>query len=111
MEEVFVIFEGVLAPEKSALSHLIAKFLYEHRELYENSDVLELGTGSGCIAVSLAKSLPQAKITATDISEKALAVARENAELNENADTSTKNQVGRPKGIPQSEYQKATIKP
>jgi release factor glutamine methyltransferase len=44
--------------------------------------ILELGTGSGCVAVSLAKFLPEAKIYASDISEKALEIARENARLN-----------------------------
>lgn len=44
--------------------------------------ILELGTGSGCIAVSLAKSLGDVNVTATDISEKALEIARENASLN-----------------------------
>jgi len=42
-------------------------------------NILEIGTGSGCIALTLAKLLPEALITATDISEKALAVAQENA--------------------------------
>jgi len=41
--------------------------------------VLELGTGSGAIAVALAKERPRLKIVATDISEAALAVARRNA--------------------------------
>ena len=45
-------------------------------------NILDLGTGSGCIAISLAKLLPNAKITATDISDRALAVALRNAELN-----------------------------
>lgn len=45
-------------------------------------EILELGTGSGCIAVSLAKFLPQAKITAVDISSDALSAAKENALLN-----------------------------
>jgi len=44
--------------------------------------LLELGTGSGAIAVALAKENPQLNIIATDISEKALAIAKENAELN-----------------------------
>ncbi len=41
--------------------------------------VIDLCTGSGCIAVSLAKELPAAQVFATDVSAKALTVARENA--------------------------------
>jgi len=40
---------------------------------------LEIGTGSGCIAISLAKSIPDLQIIATDISLQALQVAKENA--------------------------------
>ena len=46
-------------------------------------EVLDVGTGSGCIAVSIAKLLPDTKVSACDVSEAALAVARENAELNQ----------------------------
>jgi len=42
--------------------------------------VLDIGTGSGCIAVTLQKLLPQAAVTATDISEAALSVAQQNAD-------------------------------
>jgi len=47
-----------------------------------NVTMLEIGTGSGCIAISLAKLLSHARITATDISRAALEVAGRNAELN-----------------------------
>jgi release factor glutamine methyltransferase len=38
--------------------------------------VLDIGTGSGCIAISLAKNMPNAKVYAIDVSEKALATAK-----------------------------------
>ena len=49
--------------------------------------ILDIGTGSGCIAVSLAKLLPGVEITGVDISEEALSIARINAELNKVSET------------------------
>jgi len=49
-------------------------------------NILDMCTGSGNIAISLAKLLPQATIVAVDISEEALLVAQENSRINETAD-------------------------
>ncbi|MDP9098109.1 MAG: peptide chain release factor N(5)-glutamine methyltransferase [Verrucomicrobiota bacterium] len=45
-----------------------------------NSQILDVGTGSGVIALSVAANFPDARVIATDISDDALALARENAE-------------------------------
>ncbi len=49
-------------------------------------ETLDIGTGSGCIAVALAKNLTDAAIVATDLNAAALELARENAKLNDVAD-------------------------
>ncbi len=63
-------------PETEELVRLILK------EDLDGKEILDIGTGSGCIAVSLAKNLPNAKVSALDISSDALKVAEENANLN-----------------------------
>lgn len=72
--------EAVLIPrfETEELVNLILEDV--SRELALN--ILELGTGSGAIAVALAKHLKQAKMVATDISAEALELARRNAQRN-----------------------------
>ncbi|MEJ2485042.1 MAG: peptide chain release factor N(5)-glutamine methyltransferase [Anaerolineales bacterium] len=52
----------------------------------QRTRIAEVGTGSGCIAISIAANVPGAKITATDISPEAIAVAEKNAALHQVCD-------------------------
>lgn len=77
----FLVNENTLIPrpETEELVELIINDAKVNRETFR---VLDIGTGSGCIAVSLARNIPNAKVFAIDVSEKALATAQKNAELN-----------------------------
>ena len=76
-------------PETEILTETALKIAYRLSRIAYRLEILDLGTGSGCIAVSLAKYLDNAKITATDISEKALEAAMDNARLNKASDKIT----------------------
>jgi len=52
-------------------------------ERLKDLKILDIGTGSGCIAISLAKNIVNAEVFAIDVSEKALATAQKNAEINQ----------------------------
>lgn len=74
----FAVGEGVLIPrgETEELVEWVAS------EIAADTAILDVGTGSGAIAVSLAKKLPDSEIYAVDVSPEALAAARRNAETN-----------------------------
>lgn len=66
-------------PETEEMTHLVINnYRFEQKQI----SILDVGTGSGCIAVSLKKNLPSAKVIALDISEEALEIARINAITN-----------------------------
>lgn len=76
----FFINENVLVPrpDTETLVECALNFV-KHVRSKKRIHLLEIGTGSGCIAIALKKNLPHADITATDISKTALVVARQNA--------------------------------
>ncbi|TGN24310.1 peptide chain release factor N(5)-glutamine methyltransferase [Empedobacter tilapiae] len=75
--DFFFVNENTLIPrpETEELIELIRNDYFQSQDL----SIIDLGTGSGCIPISLAKLFPKAKISALDISEKALKIATLNA--------------------------------
>lgn len=75
----FLVGRGALIPRPETAE------LVERACSYATADfsgaILDIGTGTGCIALSLALALPGARVTAWDVSPEALAVARRNADL------------------------------
>ncbi len=74
----FYVNPGVLIPRPE--TELLVEKVLEMAQKRVVSTIAEVGTGSGAIAISLALSLPQAKIYATDISDAALRVAKINCQ-------------------------------
>jgi release factor glutamine methyltransferase len=72
----FAVREGVLIPRPE--TEQLVEWAIKRAKRYAHARILDLCTGSGCIAISLAHAFPQATVTAIDLSSDALAVAREN---------------------------------
>jgi len=79
----FFVNENVLIPRPET-EELVSWIINEvkNQKLKAKSNILDIGAGSGCIPISLAKNLPNATISAIDISLEALKTSTENAKLN-----------------------------
>ena len=78
----FLVNENVLIPRPET-EELVELILVESRKSkVESLSILDIGTGSGCIPVSLKKNLPSTEVFTIDVSTNALEVAQKNAEIN-----------------------------
>ncbi|GEC77958.1 peptide chain release factor N(5)-glutamine methyltransferase [Flavobacterium aquatile] len=80
----FLVNENTLIPRpetEELVEWIIESTNYELQ--ITNLKIVDIGTGSGCIAISLAKNFLNAEVSAVDVSEKALATANKNADINE----------------------------
>jgi release factor glutamine methyltransferase len=77
----FIVNEDVLIPRRET-EELVEQVLYYYDDHFKGQkvDLCDIGTGSGCIAITLAKEESNLNVVAADISEKALEVARKNNE-------------------------------
>lgn len=74
----FTVTPDVLIPRPET-EELVALIIKENKNQFVNPRILDIGTGSGCIAISLAKHFPTNYVVAIDKSDKALKVAKDNA--------------------------------
>jgi len=78
----FKVEKGVFIPrpETEILVEVVFRYAQAMSRLNTQARLLDIGTGSGCIAVALAYLLPYLDITALDVSQKAIQIARDNAD-------------------------------
>ncbi|HOY38195.1 MAG: peptide chain release factor N(5)-glutamine methyltransferase [Bacteroidales bacterium] len=76
----FHVNPAVLIPRQE--TELLVDIIIKENLTKQPQQILDIGTGSGCIAISLAVQLSESNVTAIDISLEAIAVAKMNAELN-----------------------------
>ncbi len=81
----FIVTPKVLIPrpETETLVTMVIQYCKEQKFLFPSLTIADIGTGSGAIAIALAKNLSTAKIYATDYSPAALTIAKKNAKLNQ----------------------------
>ncbi len=76
----FLVSDGVLIPRPE--TEELIEWICESKDKNHEVSMLDIGTGSGCIAVTLARLFPKIRVSAFDISDDALKIATQNAELN-----------------------------
>lgn len=86
----FAVSPSVLIPRPET-EELVQRVVNECSD--QEVRILDIGTGSGCIAISLAKLLPKASVFATDISSDALEIAKKNAAVNGVGVTFTRHDI------------------
>lgn len=77
----FKVNRNVLIPRQET-EELVEWIINDNRDFQNKINVIDIGTGSGCIAISLSKKKRNFNLTAIDNSDKSLLVAKENARLN-----------------------------
>ena len=73
----FYVDNNVLIPRPE--TEILINACIEFLSMKDNPEIIDIGTGSGCIGITLAKEIPSSNVIAIDYSEKALAVAEKNA--------------------------------
>ena len=81
MEMKFTVNSSVLIPRPET-EELVLKIIKEHKNNTHLS-IIDIGTGSGCIAISIQKNIPTANVSALDVSIDALNIAKLNAKNNQ----------------------------
>ena len=76
----FKVNPHVLIPRPET-EELVEQLITERKSKLTDPAILDIGTGSGCIPIAIKKNLPASKLTAIDVSEDALALAKENATM------------------------------
>ncbi|MBI9055372.1 MAG: peptide chain release factor N(5)-glutamine methyltransferase [Bacteroidales bacterium] len=90
----FKVTSAVLIPRQE--TEELVDWIIKENNQKGTLDILDIGTGSGCIAISLAKNIPDSRVTAFDISEEALLIAIENSNLNKTKVSFTKLDILNP---------------
>ncbi|MCB7479657.1 peptide chain release factor N(5)-glutamine methyltransferase [Christiangramia sediminis] len=77
----FLVNKDVLIPRRET-EELVDWIISDHRQLDKKLKILDIGTGTGCIPISLKKELKNSEVFSVDISSEALLIAKSNASLN-----------------------------